>query len=79
MDRWNVYINDDLTPMQAKITRKMRNDTSTNSVWTIDGRIFCTITENGKDVKKSIESPDDLFKLGWDEAKIKALDLYYKN
>lgn len=77
--RRNVYLNDDLTPLRAKITRIMRSETTINSVWTIDGRIFCTVTDNGNDVKKTIDSPDDLFKLGWSEAKIKDLDLYIKN
>ena len=76
IDRKGVFLNDDLTPFRAKLTRVLRNDPTIGNVWTIDGRIFCITTENGREMKKTVESPDDLFSLGWSEDKIKGLDLY---
>ena len=76
IDRKGVFLNDDLTPFRAKLTRVLRNDPTIGNVWTIDGRIFCITTENGREIKKTVESPDDLFNLGWSEDKIKGLDLY---
>ena len=76
-NRKGVYINDDLTPLRAKMARILRHDPPTQSVWSIDGRIFCTIMENGNEVKKVVDSPDDLFKLGWSEEKVKNLNIYF--
>ena len=58
-----VFINDDLTPLRARIARILRNDDTVGAVWTIDGRIHCMIMDNGRETNKSIDSPDDLFKL----------------
>ena len=76
LDRRGVFLNDDLTPFRAKLARALRNDSTIGKVWTIDGRILCTITVNGNEIKKVVESPDDLFHLGWSEEKVKGLDLY---
>ena len=78
LDRKGVFLNDDLTPFRAKLGRTLRNDSTIGNVWTIDGRIFCmiTVTENGNEIRKVAESPDDLFHLDWSEEKVKRLDLY---
>ena len=76
LNRKGVFLNDDLTPFRAKLTRVLRNDPTIGNVWTIDGRIFCITTENGKEMKRIVETPDDLFNLGWSEEKIKGLNLY---
>ena len=76
--RRGVYVNEDLTPLRAKMSRVLRNDHAIKKVWTIDGRIFCLITEEGRETKKTIETPDDLFKLGWTEERMAELDLYIK-
>ena len=39
-------------------------------------RIFCTQYEDGREVKRFVDSPDDLFKLGWSEEKVVGLGLY---
>ena len=75
-NRKGVYINDDLTPLRAKVARILRNNPSTQSVWSIDGRIFCTMLENGSEVKKIVDSPDDLFRFGWSE-EVKNLNIYF--
>ena len=75
-NRKGVYINDDLTPLRAKMARILRNDPSTQSLWSIDGRIFGTMMEKGSEVKKIVDSPDELFKLGWSE-KVKNLNIYF--
>ena len=76
-NRKGVYINDDLTPLRAKMGHILLNDPSTQSVWSIDGRIFCTMLENGSEMKKIVDSPDDLFRFGWREEKVKKLNLCY--
>ena len=74
LNRKGVFLNDDLTPFRAKLTRVLRNDPTNGNVWTIDGRIFCITTENGKEMKRIVETPDDLFNLGWSKEKIKGLN-----
>ena len=74
--RRGVYVNDDLTQLRGRLVREMKRDIGVNKVWTIDGRIFCTQYEDGREVKRFIDSPDDLFKLGWSEEKVVGLGLY---
>ena len=61
----HVYVNDDLTTQRSKLVRILKGEKEIKSVWTIDGRINCTFDRDGHEVRKVIESPDDLFKLGW--------------
>ena len=75
--RKNVYVNEDLTPFRSKLVRELRKDETIKSVWTIDGKIFCTQDERGKEYKRVITSPDDLFKVGWPEEKVYALGFFY--
>ena len=75
-NRKNVYVDEDLTPLRAKLTRELRADQAIKRVWTIDGKIYCVMDENGKEVKKVINSPDDLLKVGWSEEKVSDLALY---
>ena len=67
-----IFINDDLTPLRAKLLAYIKNLQITEKVWTVDGKIRCTRrtvpgyhqSDNSKPVV--IESPDDLFLLGVD-------------
>ena len=72
----HVYVNDDITTQRSKLVRILKGEKEIKSVWTIDGRINCTLDRDGHEVRKVIESPDDLFKLGWTEAKIAGVGLY---
>ena len=71
-------MNEDLTPLRAKLSKVLRSDPAIKKVWSIDGRIFCVINEDGRETKKTIETPDDLFKLGWTEERVAELNLYTK-
>ena len=73
----NTYIQSQIQLTQrSKLVRILKGEKEIKSVWTIDGRINCTFDRDGHEVRKVIESPDDLFKLGWTEAKIAGLGLY---
>ena len=72
----HVYVNDDLTTSRSKLVRSLKGEKEIKSVWTIEGRINCTFDRDGHEVQKVIESPDDLFKLGWTEAKVPGLGLH---
>ena len=77
--RKNVFLNDQLTPLRAKILREIKKETNVKSAWTIDGKIFCLVTENGRDRKITIDSGDELItKLGWSEDKVVEAGIYRK-
>ena len=54
--------------------RTLKGEKETKSVWMIEGRINCRFDIGGHEVRKVIESPNYLFKLGWTEAKIAGLN-----
>ena len=60
-----VYINDDLTALRSMLDYELKRDGAVKKVWSIDGRIFCVQEENGQEVRKVVESPEDLFGVGW--------------
>ena len=63
-----IFINDDLTPLRTKLLKYVKTLHKVEKAWTIGGKIFCEMkkipghTDNTKPV--TVESPDDLFKLG---------------
>ena len=66
-----VYIDEDLTPLRAKMFYTLRKDPSVSAAWTVDGRLHCKATVSGKEMKVVIDSPDDLFHLGYSEEQMK--------
>ena len=72
----HVYIDEDLTALRRKMLRELKQDRAVKRAWTIDGKIHCVLEENGKEVKKTIDSPDDLLRVGWSEDKVHELGLY---
>ena len=72
----HVRVNDDVTMQGSKLVRILKDEKEIKSVWTIEGRINCTFDRDGHEVRKVIESPDDLFKLGWTKANIAGLGQY---
>ena len=72
----SVFVNDDLTNMRSKLVYELKRDDSVTRVWTMNGKIMCIQEEDGKEVKKMIDSPDDLFKVGWTEEKVAGLAFY---
>ena len=68
IDRYrNTFVNDDLTPLRSKMLRALKHDEEVKRVRTIDGSFHCIVMEGNVEVKKRLDSPDDLFKLGWSE------------
>ena len=63
----NVFINDDLTILRNKLVMELKRDDNIKQVWTIEGRIFCIQMDQGREVKRVVDSPEDLFKVGWSE------------
>ena len=72
----SVFVKDDLTTLRSKLVYELKRDKTIKRVWTIDGRIMCIQEEIGRDMKKVIDSPDDLFKVGWTTEKVAGLGVY---
>ena len=66
-----MYIDEDLTPLRARMFHALGQDPTLSAVWTIDGRLHCEVSTNSKEQKVVIGSPDDLFLFGWSEEQIK--------
>ena len=60
----NVYIGDDLTPLRAKLLKKVKSLGNVRTAHTQNGIIHCNMI-NGSHLV--VETPDDLFHLGLDE------------
>ena len=74
----STYVNEDLTPLRSAMLRALRNDNAIKSCWSSEGRILCKLVVEGEEVTKSLESPDDLWKVGWDEERILKSGLFPK-
>lgn len=79
----DVFINDDLTPLRARLLGYVKSLDGIKSAWTIDGRIFCqpeypTGLEPERRPKPIVvESPDDLHRLGVTQVDYSRLGLAY--
>ena len=70
--RHGVYVEEDLTKLRGNMAYEVRKNSNTSKTWTINGKIYALVNEGGTEVKKVFETPDDLYKLGWNEAKLEA-------
>jgi hypothetical protein len=62
----NVFINDDITPLRARLLGYVKRMEVVERAWTVDGRIHCTVKGRGGGPDNRpvvIETPDDLFRL----------------
>ena len=71
-DYKNVFINEDLTKLRFKLFQMVRKCEDVKSASTRDGKIICSL-QNG--TKAVISSPDDLFKLGFQDVDYQKLGL----
>ena len=77
-----VYINDDLTPLRAKLLALVKRLDNVDKAWTVGGSIHCTKKvppglapgANQRPVVV-IDTPDDLFKLGLEQIDFRSLGL----
>ena len=67
-----VFITDDLTSLRSKMLQTLKNDVGISRAYSLDGTIFAIERGiNGNDGRRvRLNSPDDLYKIGWDEAKV---------
>ena len=74
-----IYIQEDLTQLRSRLLWTVKKDEGTEAAWLRDGKIHCLLKNpckqsNGIAIKKVvIDTPDDLFNIGWDEDKMRGL------
>nr|KAG5713451.1 hypothetical protein BaRGS_024999 [Batillaria attramentaria] len=78
----DVYLNDDLTSLRAKLFSYVKRSKMFGSVWTVDGKILCTKKQPvglhshaQRPPPFVIESPDDLFTAGFSDVDFAELGL----
>ena len=52
-----MYINDDLTTLRNKLVMELKKEDNIKQVWPIEGRIFCIQMDQGREVKRVLDSP----------------------
>ena len=68
----NIYISEDLTQLKFKLLYYVKKQGNVKSAFSKEGMIHCTLDD---DSKVTIDTPDDLFKIGMDNIDLKALGL----
>lgn len=71
---YKTFITEDLTPLRSKLLRKCKSATGVKAVFTINGTINCIMNN---DKKISVETPDDLWKLGFEDIDYNELGLQH--
>lgn len=78
-----LYINDDLTPLRARLLGYVKRLDFIHRAWTIDGRIHCLkkfppgLAPEDRPKPQVVETPDDLFRLGVQTVDYRALGLHH--
>ena len=77
-----VYINDDLTPLWAKLLASVKRLDNVDKAWTVGGSTYCTKKvppglASGANQRPVvvIDTPDELFKLGLEQIDFRSLGL----
>jgi hypothetical protein len=78
-----VFINDDLTPLRARLLGYVKKIPAVEKAYTVDGRIHCHLRSpvglppNQRPKPVIVETPDDLFRLGVTSVDYQELGLQY--
>jgi hypothetical protein len=70
------FINEHLSSLRFKMLNILRKEEDVESVWSIEGKLYVKL--KGSELKYTLQSPDDLFKLGWGEEKLRSTGLFLK-
>ena len=67
-----MFVTDDLTKTKARMLYELRQAADIERVYSLDCKLFCVQKmHNGEEKRCKIESPDDLFSLGWSEERVR--------
>ena len=66
-----LFIEEDLTKLRSRMHYEIRKNENTSKTWTINGDIFAMVKgKNGNETKEKFCTPDDLYKLGWNNERL---------
>lgn len=71
----NIFIGEDLTRIRSRMFKMIRQSEKVKSAYTRDGKIICVVKENDKERVVTVDTPDDLFKLGYSDVDMERLGL----
>ncbi len=71
-----MYIDDDLTRLWVRLLCE-KKEANLKRTWTTNWRIFSMQDENESEVRKTVDSQEDIMKLGWTEKKQKDMGIYF--
>ena len=80
-DMKGIFVNDDLTPLRARLLGYIKELDQVARAWTVDGRIYAAkkcpvgLPDDQRPPPVRVENPDDLFKLGEDNINFERLGL----
>lgn len=70
-----IYVNEDLTRLRSRMLNMVRRNERVKSCYTRDGKIVCTYKDGARERRLIIETPDQLFQLGYDDVDLRELGL----
>ena len=66
-----LFIEEDLTRLRSRMHYEIRKSEKTIKTWTVNGVIFAIVKgPNNSESKEQFSSPEDLYKLGWNQEKL---------
>ena len=66
-----LFIEEDLTRLRSRMHYEIRKSERTIKTWTVNGVIFAIVKgPNNSESKEQFSSPEDLYKLGWNQEKL---------
>ena len=72
----NIFITDDLTRLRGKMLYEMKQDADVERAYSLDCKLISVKKmRDGQEKRFRVNSPDDLFEIGWSE-KVKGLGFY---
>lgn len=80
--RKETFIEEDLTPLRSKLFWTVKKDETVEAAWVRDGKTHCLLKspqrlKDGSESRRFVlDTPEDIFQLGWSEDKIRQTGLY---
>ena len=71
----HIYINEDLTPLRSRLLAIARKDAKVKNAVTKDGKVLCYMKSQDQRSPVVLDTPDDLFRLGYDDLNLRELGL----
>ena len=75
-NRKNIFVTDALTPLRAKLLRKLKEANDVKAVYSVEGKLKVVVEERGRERKITIDNLSDVKNLGWSTERLNSLGVY---